>query len=180
MGILKVILYFYYVLVIMCWFFVGIFELNNDFDIFYSDRVFFWGGGYFQFEMGCGVIWVIFCNFLQFFLVFDVIEIVSEVIMNEKVMLVYMVFLMLEIILKRKMFLRINKIIIGSFFVFLFFLECIGEICDEFQVVYGMIEIVVIVFMMFNVENKIGLNGLLSFRFLFGVKMKVMDDERFL
>lgn len=47
MGILKVILYFYYVLVIMCWFFVGIFELNNDFDIFYSDRVFFWGGGYF-------------------------------------------------------------------------------------------------------------------------------------
>lgn len=46
-GILKVILYFYYVLVIMCWFFVGIFELNNDFDIFYSDRVFFWGGGYF-------------------------------------------------------------------------------------------------------------------------------------
>lgn len=43
-----------------------------------------------------------------------------------------------------------------------------------------MIEIVVIVFMMFNVDNKIGLNGLLSFRFLFGVEMKVMDDERFL
>lgn len=179
-GISKAIPHSHHVLVIMCWLFVGISESNNDSDIFYSDRAFFWGGGYPQFEMGCGATRVTLCNSLQFPSAFDATETVSEVIMNEKATLAYMVPSMLEIILKRKMPLRINKIITGSSPVFSSLLECIGEICDELQVVYGMTEIAAIASMTFNADNKTGLNGLLSLRPLPGVEMKVTDDERFL
>lgn len=84
-------------------------ESNNDSDIFYSDRAFSWGGGYPQFEIRCGATRVTLCNSLQFPSAFDATETVSEIIMNEKATLAYMVPSMLEIILKRRMPLRIKK-----------------------------------------------------------------------
>lgn len=111
--------------------------------------------------MGCGATWVTLRNSLQLLSAFNAIEAVCEIIMNERATLAYMVPSMLEIILKRKMPLRINKVITGSSPVFSSLLECIGKICDELQVVYGMNEIAAITSMTFNAENKTGLNGLL-------------------
>lgn len=179
-GLSKAIPHSHHALVILCWLFVKISESNNDSDIYYSDRAFFWSASYPMFEMGCGATRVTLCDFLQFPSAVHAAEAACEVIMKEKATLAYIVPSMLEIILKRNMSLRIDKIITGSSTVLSSLFECIGKICNELQVVYGMTEIGAIASRTFNADNKTGLGGLVSLRPLPGVEMKVTDDERFL
>lgn len=179
-GRSKAIPHSHHVLVIMCWLFVKISESNSDSDIFYSDRAFSWGGGYPQFEIGCGATRVTLCNSLQFSSAVHAAEAVCEIIMKEKATLAYIVPSMLEIILKRNMPLRMEKIITGSTPVLSSFLECIEKICNELQIVYGMTEIAAIASRTFNADNRTGLSGLLSLQPLPGVELKVTDDDRFL
>lgn len=102
-----------------------------DKDIFYNDWLFLWIVGYFVWEMVVCGMWVILINVLYLFFMVDVVKIVINFIIKEKVIKVFLVLFMFELVMKRKIFLKIKRVIILGVVVYVLFLECIDEICDE-------------------------------------------------
>lgn len=55
-----------------------------------------------------------------------------EVIVREKLIWVFFVLFLLEVIIKKNMLLKVLRIVIGGLVVLFLILESIGRICDEY------------------------------------------------
>lgn len=84
MGLLKVILYLYYVMVVKVYYFFKMYLINIEKEMFYKILFFFWSVGYLYWEISIGGIWVIMINVFYLILMVDVVLIFCEIIVREK------------------------------------------------------------------------------------------------
>uniref|UniRef100_A0A8W8MHF4 AMP-dependent synthetase/ligase domain-containing protein n=1 Tax=Magallana gigas TaxID=29159 RepID=A0A8W8MHF4_MAGGI len=113
-------------------------------------------------------------------LIIDAVETACKIMTKEKATQAYLVPSVLDLIIKNGFPLKIQRISTGSMVVKSSMLECVGQICDEFQNIYGTTELALIGSRIYTVDDKPLVNqGVVSCRPDPGVEVKVTDDEGF-
>lgn len=108
----------------------------------------------------------------------DAVKTATNFIRKEKVTQALLVPSMLELVIKRKIPLKIKRVITSGVVVHASLLECIDEICDELQVIYGMTEMGVVGSRVFTSDDKYRVKDmLLSVHLCPGVEVKITDDN---
>lgn len=177
-GLSKAIPSSHQALVVMAWQMHSILLHRTDEDIFYNDRPFSWIAGYPAWKMSyCGPR-VTLTNALHSSSIVDAVKTATDFIRNEKVTQALLVPSMLELVMKRKTPLKIKRVITSGVVVHASLLECIDEICDELQVIYGMTEMGVVGSRVFTSDDKSRVKDmLLSVHLCPGVEVKITDDN---
>lgn len=177
-GLPKTIPYSQHALVIFhC---VNVYQTNNEAAVFYNDRAFFWAAGHPCWEIGGGKTRVTMTNALHSTSMADAVETSCKVMTREKATQAYLVPSVLDLIIKNGFPLKIQRISTGSMVVKSSMLECIGQICDELQNIYGSTELALIGSRIYTINDKPLVNqGVVSCRPDPGVELKVTDDEGF-
>lgn len=85
--------------------------------------------------------------------------------------------LMLDIIIKRIMSLKVQRIFTGGTVVYFSILDTIGKLCDEYQVKYGSTELGLIAYKFYSIDHKSDIkHEVLSYL----VEMRINDDDKYI
>lgn len=177
----KAIPHSHHALVVLSFHFVNGFKTNNEKEALYNDRPFFWGGGYPYWEVGSGGTRVTLKNALHLTSMAEAALTACGIIARENATQALLAPSMIDLILKRNINLKVQRIITGSMVVYSSSLESIGKICDEYQIVYASTELGFISTRIYTADDKASVKyKVLSCRPVPGVEIKVTDDNGFL
>lgn len=177
-GVSKAIPSSHYAMIVIAWQMHSILLHRADEDILYNDRPFSWIAGYPEWEMSyCGTR-VTLTNALHSSSMTDAVKTATDIITKEKVTQAFLVPSMLELVMKRKIPLKIRRAVTAGVVVHASFLDCIGEICDELQVVYGMTEMGIVGSRFYTLEDQSRVKDLLlGVSPSSGIEIKITDDD---
>ncbi|XP_065937003.1 uncharacterized protein [Magallana gigas] len=177
-GLPKAIPSSHHALVVLAWHEHSQLLHRADKDIFYNDRPFSWIAGYPVWEMAACGTRVTLTNALHSSSMVDAVKTATNIITKEKATQAILVPSMLELVMKRKIPLKIKRAITSGVVAHTSLLECIDEICDELQVVYGITEMGFVCSRVFTSDDKSRVQDmLLGVRPCPWVEVKITDDN---